>query len=309
MRYGDVGNLAWKAPGSESGGGKAIVIDHRRAPSALTFTARAFLRSPSLPRRPQFPDLTQRWTGVRLVREHEAGFRNATGCNADSVLYPHVLGFRLQMALLTHPAFPMPLWKALQVRNLLVRHRPLDRNVAYAIETCVGDHRAVEKGLEVDVHTRMTAGSRCDWESIVTYFYRGRFDAAPGAGPPNSPDLSAASPVATIRMPESGGLAFGKLTGDYNGIHWWPAYARLFGFKSAFLHSQRVVGLCLAQLDRAKSEAETLALWLKGPVFYGSDVLLSAVSHGDRGHFGLSLAEDPRHAIVGSWQGSLVREA
>lgn len=279
-----------------------VVVEHQRPPHALSFMARAFLRSPSLPRQPQFPDLIERWASVRIGGAHEAHFREATGCDAGSVLYPHVLGFRLQMALLTHPAFPLPLWRALQIRNRLVRHHPLDRGAMYAFETSIGEHRVVEKGIEVDVHTRLSAGDRCDWRSLVTYFYRGRFDAPSGpAAPPPSPDLAAASRIAAFHTPKSGGWAFGELTGDYNGIHWQPTYARRFGFKSAFMHPQRSVGLCLARLGLPDTEPGALALWLKGPIFYDADVILSAVREPDQIRFGLALAGDARHAIAGSW--------
>lgn len=279
-----------------------LIVEHRRPPSALVFTARAFLRSPRLPSRPQLPDLVQRWSPVRIGGEHEARFRGLSGRDAGCVLYPHVLGFPLQMALLTHPVFPLPLWKALQIRNRLVRHRPLDRDAGYAFQTSIGEHRVVEKGLEVDLHTRLSSADRCDWESVITYFYPGRFDSpfTPTA-PPASPCLSAAAKVAAFRTPKSGGWAFGGLTGDYNGIHWWPAYARGFGFKSAFMHSQRAVGLCLARLGLPDEQAGTLTLWIKGPIFYDADVILSAVQEQNGVQFGLALAGDPRQAIVGSW--------
>lgn len=279
-----------------------IVELYQRPPSALSFMARSVLKSRRGPKQPQFPPLVARWTGVAIGGAHEARFREATGKGAECVLYPHVLGFRLQMVVLTHPAFPLPIWNALQIRNRLVSHRPLDRNAAYTFETSIGEYRVVEKGIEVDLHTRLTSGDRCDWQSVVTYFYRGRFVAASAAvAQPVSPDLAAAIEVAAFRTPKAGGWAFGGLTGDYNGIHIWSAYARRFGFKSAFMHPQRAAGLCLAHLDHPQREPGTLALWIKGPVFYDTDVVVSAVQEPDQVHFGLALAGDARHAIMGTW--------
>ena len=34
----------------------------------------------------------------------------------------------------------------------------------------------------------------------------------------------------------SAGLEFAKLTGDFNPIHWVPAYARASGFRNVILH-------------------------------------------------------------------------
>lgn len=279
-----------------------IVELHRQPPSALAFMTRAFMRSPRMPARPEFPLLIERWTGVRVGRSHEASFRQATGRDARCVLYPHVLGFRLQMALLTHPAFPFPIWNALQTRNRLVRHRRLDYGSVYDFETSIGGHRMVEKGIEIDLHTRLLRGDRCDWESAVTYFYRGRFGPAEVNSPqPASPDLSAAVEVAKFQTPGSGRWAFGGLTGDYNGIHLWRGYARRFGFPSAFMHPQRAAGLCLDRLELSSGEPGTLTLWIKGPVFYDTDVVLIAHRRPGAADFGLSIAGDARHALVGAW--------
>ncbi len=42
--------------------------------------------------------------------------------------------------------------------------------------------------------------------------------------------------LAYLRLSSSAGLDFAKLTGDFNPIHWIPAYARAAGFKSSILH-------------------------------------------------------------------------
>lgn len=42
--------------------------------------------------------------------------------------------------------------------------------------------------------------------------------------------------LAYLRLSKSAGLDFAKLTGDFNPIHWIPAYARAAGFKSSILH-------------------------------------------------------------------------
>ena len=279
-----------------------IVERHRRPPSALHFMSRALLGSRRLPKQPEFPPIVERWEGVRIGTSHETRFRQATGLDGTSILYPHVLGFRLQMAMLTHPAFPLPIWNTLQIRNRLISHRPLRRDDTYTFETCIGDHRFVEKGIEVDLKTRLVSGDRCDWESAITYFYRGRFSSTDlRSSQPAAPDLSGATVVATFRTPRSGGWAFGGLTGDYNGIHTWRPYARRFGFPSAFMHPQRSAALCLKALGLGDAKAGTLRLWIKGPVFYDTEVTLVARNAPDGRHFGLSLAGDVRRAIVGSW--------
>jgi hypothetical protein len=85
-----------------------IVEVHRRAPSALAFMSRALARLPRLATRPRFVPIVERWVEVKSASDHERRFRETTGLDGTSILYPQVLGFRLRMALLTHPSFPLP---------------------------------------------------------------------------------------------------------------------------------------------------------------------------------------------------------
>ncbi|MBI2752099.1 MAG: acyl dehydratase [Betaproteobacteria bacterium] len=285
-----------------------ILEHHDRAPAAVVFMARALLPSPGLPAGADLPRIVQRWTGLRIEPAHLAAFRELTGLGKEdgvSVLYPHVLGFRLQMALLTHRAYPVPIWNALQVRNRLVRHRQIDLRETLELETRTGPYRLVQKGIEIDLLSRLTRESECCWESEVTYFYRGRFGAAAAdASTTPSPAFSEPAMVDRFQIPQGGGWGFGKLTGDYNGIHYWSWYARRLGFRTAFPHSQRVAGMCTARLNGPDSEAQTLELWIKGPLYYGAQVILKSAGIKNGVQFGLSLEGDHRPALLGQWQAS-----
>jgi hypothetical protein len=139
-------------------------------------------------------------------------------------------------------------------------------------------------------------------ESVITFFYRGRFGTPSNVPAPQPPDLSDAPVVSQFRTNAGGGWTFSGLTGDYNGIHIWRPYARRLGFRAAFLHPQRAAGMCLARLPALKCEAQKLDLWIKGPVFYSQDVNLSAIQTATEIRFGLALAGDPRFAISGTWK-------
>ena len=283
-----------------------IIESYSHAPSALRFMARAFRRSPGLARGAAIPPLAMQWDGIRLGPAHLEGFCRATGLSATDgvpVLLPQVVGFRLQMALLTHPAYPLPIWTALQVRNRLVRHERFDPSERLDLRTGVAQQRAVDKGIEVDLISRLMRGCACVWEGRTTVFYRGRFGEAAAAAPQAAaPDLSQAAAVQRFRMPAGGGWAFGKLTGDYNGIHWSNWYARRLGFAQAFSHPQRVAAMCQSRLSGPAGAAQTLDLWIKGPVFYGAEVGLNAIDDEQGVRFGLSLQGDTRSALLGHWR-------
>jgi hypothetical protein len=282
-----------------------LTIEYRRRPSALAYMARAFHRSPAFDVTGGFPGLRLVWRNLRIDRSELAVFTALTGLRAPGsvpLLYPHVAGFRLLMSLLTHPAWPLPIWRALQVRNHLLQQRPLEIGQPFDLHTSVGQQRMVDKGLEVDLLTQARVRDFVVWTSVVTVYYRGRFGQA-GASPPlaRAPDPGQDA-ISQWRTQHGGGVPFGRLTGDYNGIHLWSPYARLFGFSRAFQHPQRVLGQCMARLpDPGADRPQRLDAWLKGPVCYGAEVVLRGRSQRDATTFGLFADGDPRPAIVGCW--------
>jgi hypothetical protein len=283
----------------------AVRLEFTRRPSALRYMAGAFLPSPGLDPQAGFPDISARWSGYRASGRELADFLFATGGAPISpprhlpLLFPHTIGFRLQMALLTHPAFPLPIWRVLQVRNRLLQHRPIEAGEALDFETRVEAHRALEKGLEVDLRTTALVAERTVWECLNTFYVRGRFgipqEEPPAARAPEPPR----EVVARWHMASDARLRFGFLTGDYNGLHLWGAYAKRLGFEGAFYHTQRVLGHCLAHLDEMKQDQpQRLDAWLKGPVYYGSDVRLCAARHSRDTTFALFSRQEERPAIV-----------
>lgn len=267
--------------------------------------AGALYPSSGLDRERGFPDIVARWSAYRASTRDVEDFLRATGVRQVQtpylpLLYLHTIGFRLQMAILTHPAFPVPIWRVLQVRNRLLQHRPIGADEPLDLETRIETHRVTGKGLEVDLHTKVLGRKLPVWESLNTFYVRGRF------GPPDASSLLAQVPavaagtVAQWHMPAGSRFRFAALTGDYNGLHLWNAYAKRLGFKAAFFHTQRVLGHCLAHLGAVQeNEPQRLDAWLKGPVYYDSDVRLCAVEETRGAAFALFSREEERPAVVG----------
>ena len=263
---------------------------------------RALIPSPGLDK--GVPAMRARWQGHRVDAARLAEFLALTGLDAARglpIIYPHVFGFPLVMAVLTHPTYPLPIWNALQIRNRLVQHAPISVDAALDFETEIAAHRILDKGIEIDLHTGVRDGAALVWESLNTFYYRGRY------GTPQAPSPDAPSPdvggvqVAAWRTRTGMGRRFGRFTGDYNGIHLWDWYARLFGFPRAFHHPQLVIGQCLAHLSAPGSTQQRLDTWLKGPVSYGSTVRLDTTPQSDRTVFALFADAERRPAIVARW--------
>jgi acyl dehydratase len=277
-----------------------------RRPSTVAFMLRAFHPSPGLRKTGTFPPIRATWERHRVDRQHLADFLRLTGLNADDglpLLYPHVLSFPLQMVILTHPAHLIPIWNSLQIRNHLLQHRPIPADAVLDMETRVAGQRILEKGAEVDLHTSVRARDDLVWESLNTFYYRGCFGEPGAASPLASARAVGKQTLAQWHMAGGVGWRFGGLTGDYNGIHWSNWYARVFGFRRAFHHPTLALGQCMARLPALdSSEGQRLDAWLKGPVYYDSDVRLRATLKPDSSTFALIAAGEERPAILGCWR-------
>jgi acyl dehydratase len=282
----------------------AVRLEYGRRPSALPYMLRGAL--PVKRRVTLSPQISAGWRDHRVDAGQLAAFARVAGLPAGPVLpllYPHTFGFRLAMAILTHPSFPVPIWGVLQTRNRLVQYRPIGIGEALDFETSVAEGRAVPKGAEFDLRTTVHAAGDLAWESLVTFFARGRFgEPGPGAASPRAPTETGPL-LAEWTMPDARHWQFGRFTGDYNGIHVWDWYARRFGFRHALYHPPRVLGECLGRLEPpARSDgSQRLDVWLKGPVSHGAKVRLHAAAGAEATTFGL-FAGDERPCIVGRLQ-------
>jgi hypothetical protein len=280
-----------------------LALDFRARPSAAAYMLRA-LYPRARRAAPPFPPLAARWHGAGPDPARLEAFRRATGLGADGqlpLLYPQLLTFPLQMVILTHPACPLPIWKVLQVRNRLQQHRPIPAGASYDAEAGVAEQRVLERGLELDLRVTVTVAGELAWEGVTTYAYRGRFGQAGPASPLAAAPAEPSQEVAAWRTEPGGGLQFSGISGDYNGIHYWGAYARRFGFRDAFHHPHALVGQCLARLGQRTAPARRLDLWLKGPVYYASEVALAARADEASLAFALKERYATRPALLGRW--------
>ena len=284
---------------------EAVRLDFDRRPSAIPYMVRGMM--PVTRHRDLEPRIGAAWHRHRADPGELAEFSRIaglpSGVNRLPLLYPHTFGFRLAMTILTHPRFPVPIWGVLQTRNHLVQHRPIAVDESLDFETRVMHGRVVPKGAEFDLRTTVNVGGALAWESVVTFFTRGRF-GQPDPASPLTRSPSEFGPLASQWiMRNADHWKFGRFTGDYNGIHIWDWYARRLGFQRALYHPPRVLGECLARLPGPTSMEEAdgrlrLDAWLKGPVPHGANVCMHAATTATTSTFAL-FAGDERPSIVG----------
>ncbi|MCC6528362.1 MAG: hypothetical protein IT373_37300 [Polyangiaceae bacterium] len=82
----------------------------------------------------------------------------------------------------------------------------------------------------------------------------------PRADKPRPTVPTDARELAFFRVGADAGLDFAKLTGDFNPIHWVPAYARASGFKSVILHGFATLARAIEALNRARFAGDPFEL-------------------------------------------------
>ncbi|MCK9380571.1 MAG: hypothetical protein M0P95_05825 [Sulfuritalea sp.] len=280
-----------------------IRLDYRAQPSLLAFVSQVWRPSRGFSDDGRLPDIQARWSGQRASPRQLADYVGLSGLPAGeqlSILYPHTVSFPMLMAVLSHPAFPLPIWRVLQVRNRLTLHEAIAPDAVLDFTVRTGARRLLEKGAEMDLHVSAETGGRKVWEALNTFYARGRFGAA-GAADAAAPSSPAVAGEARTdwKMPAHGCWRYGRLSGDINPLHMNNWYARRLGYAGAFAHPQRVIGQCLGHLGAAHHGPMQLETWIKGPVFYGARVTLRTESRPGEEVFALHVDDDARPAIVG----------
>ncbi|NUM88982.1 MAG: hypothetical protein HUU37_07245 [Bdellovibrionales bacterium] len=267
-------------------------IEFQRDPSVLAFMARALVPKwgrRSVPRM----ELIRRGYVLGDCRELFA----LCGLPASDELprwFPLVLGFRLVMRAVTDPAFPEPIWSALQVRNSIRQRAPVRAGMPGEYRLTVGEARSLGQGLEVDFVLRFLHEGEEIWGANVTFYWRKSTVRGLATGERilvPAPGISGRA--VEVVFPRGGGVRYGGISGDYNGIHLTDTWARLFGFPSAFLHPHRLLGVMQERIGSGPGE---LRVWFRGPVPYGARAELHL-----GGSAGFLHLEPSRPAIVAEW--------
>ncbi|MFD6830772.1 hypothetical protein CH313_00300 [Streptomyces sp. TSRI0384-2] len=152
------------------------------------------------------------------------------------VTYPHVLGFPLQLRLMTSAAFPFPLMGLVHTSITLTQHRELRADDRPELVVHVEGFRPHRRGTEAVLATEARLAGRTVWSSRSTYLARHH----PGPDTPTGGDRASGRPVlpaeATWRLPASLGRRYAAVAGDRNPIHLSALTAKPFGFPRAIAH-------------------------------------------------------------------------
>ncbi len=282
-----------------------IVLRLKRNPSALANLFRAFATyGRSRSHAPPLHEATL--LGVAPDPERIAAFNEI--CDSPRrdtlhILYPFALCYPLAMRVLSSRAMPFSMMQVLNTRNTIAQMRPILADETLSLRCRTTPWRAAAKGCELDLVFDVANSGQRIWRCTATYLIRGASAATAdpvqprkGLRPLEAPEL-----LATWRLQARNRVRFARVSGDSNGIHICPWYARRFGFERDFAQPLRVVAQCVDSLPSTAATVwpRRLEFHLKGPVYYGSNLTLRGSETGGQYRFDLHREADTRPCVVG----------
>lgn len=183
-------------------------------------------------------------------------FDGAHRTTLPSVLV-HIIGFPVQMALMSREDFPLPLMGLVHLANRVEHLRPIRLAQPVQVLVSAENLRAHRRGTQVDIRVLVLEDSADPenleeravlWRGVSTYLSRG-IDL--GEQPP--PDAAETvrrefiPPVKTAswRLGAGAGRSYAAVSGDYNPIHVSNLAAKALGMPSAILHGMYSAGRML----------------------------------------------------------------
>jgi acyl dehydratase len=242
--------------------GRVIAAMGRVALGSLIGSKRPAPELPGPERRevlpPRSPDLVRHY--VKLVGGDPATYRSTLPAH----LFPQ-WGFPIAMQTLV--GLDVPLARGLNAGCSLRMHAPLPQGepleVRSRLERIDDDGRRVI--LEVRVITG-TASAPDALEGLMAVVV----PLKKGDGKKERPRVSeSAREIAFRALGADMGLAYAKLTGDFNPVHWVPAYARASGFSNCILHGFATMAIAMEALDKtlfAGNSAESIDVRFTRPL-------------------------------------------
>lgn len=254
--------------------------------------------------RDRLPDLRVVRRGVTVDTDNLARYAHACGFTLTERLplpYPHLLGFPLQMVVMSQRDFPLPLVGSVHTENVITVGRPLRLDDSLEVAVHAENLRPHPKGRQVDLVTEVGAAGEVAWRGVSTYLARGtEHPGAVASEPPSLEPLEAVASGPTWRFGEGTGRMFAGIGGDWNPIHVHAVLARPLGFPTAIAHGMYSYSRCVAALQpRLPTAGVTSRVWFRKPIRLPSAVRLRTAFMDQRA---LSILEgvkgDLEHAVL-----------
>ncbi len=239
---------------------------------------------------------------VRCYVEQVGGEPSAYRHTLPPHLFPQ-WGFALATQALS--VLDYPLYKAVNAGCRMQVHAPLPNDAPLLVRAWLAS--VDDDGRRALIQTRIVTGTESTPDALVGDLFAHVPLRERGAGgkPKDRPRVPHdARELSSWALSAGAGLAYAKLTGDFNPIHWLPAYAKASGFRNVILHGFATMAYALEGLNRSLFAGDVSALRALDVRFTSPLVLPAKVtlylSDGDR----IMVGDAPggRAYLTGSFQ-------
>lgn len=182
--------------------------------------------------------------------------------------YPHILGFPLQLGIMTGEDFPFGAVGLVHIANRIRQHRPLRLAEPLELRVRSGELRPHPKGRQFSLVTQARVGAELVWDSESTMLRRGsgREEERGEADHFAAIDFAALPPLAEWQLGGDLGRRYGGVSGDRNPIHMHSLTAKPLGFPSAIAHGMWTKARALAGLEGDLPDALEVEVRFKRPI-------------------------------------------
>jgi hypothetical protein len=246
---------------------------------------------------------------IQIDPEHVADYNRVCGFGVRDALpptYPHILGFPLQMQLMTERSFPFALLGMVHVANRIDQRVPIPLSASPTVRVRAENLRPHRRGKQLDMVTEVELDGEIAWLEHSTYLKRGD-GAAESADRPDVErrlDPGALEPSATWKVPGDIGRRYADVSGDRNPIHLHPLTARLFGFPSAIAHGMWTLARCLAAFEGRIPARHTSEAAFQAPLKIPGKAVLATGDRKGAWDFSLERPDGDRAHVVGTIAGA-----
>jgi hypothetical protein len=244
---------------------------------------------------------------LRIDPEHVAAYARVCGFGVRGTLpptYPHILGFPLQMRLMTERSFPFALLGMVHVANRIDQRVAIPLTAEPTVRVRAENLRPHRRGRQLDMVTEVELDGEIAWLERSTYLKR-------GGGAEESAERTAAEEriepgtlraSATWKVAGDIGRRYADVSGDRNPIHLHPLTARLFGFPSAIAHGMWTLARCLAAFEGRIPDHHVSEAAFQAPLKIPGRAVLATGERAGTWEFSLERPDGERAHVVGTIQ-------
>jgi acyl dehydratase len=251
------------------------------------------------------PDAVLEEAGVEIDLGHVAAYSRVCGFGIRDTLpptYPHVLGFPLQMELMTRREFPFALLGMVHVGNRIEQRAAIPVTAQPTVRVRAENLRPHRRGRQLDMVTEVELDGEIVWLEHSNYLKRGSGadESAPADPLTQRIEPGTLDPAAVWKVPGDIGRRYAEVSGDRNPIHLNPLTARLFGFPGAIAHGMWTLARALAAFEGRHPAGHTSEAAFQAPLRIPGRARFAERARDEGWDFSLERADGERAHVVGT---------